>query len=246
MAKKRHFPKIKGVFITGTDTGVGKTLVAGMIAGRLHELGYRVGVFKPIATGCRITREGLVNEDAEFLAHCAHTELPLEIINPVRYRDPLSPNVAAEREQRDIDWAAIELAFKNVADASDVVIVEGVGGVMVPLEKRYWVLDLMQDMALPAMVVARSRLGTINHTLLTVEACRSRDLTVKGVTINGYRTDSAELAEESNPRVITEVGRVRVISVIPYDKMSCVESGRLGDDIRQAGKLVRWDEELGL
>jgi dethiobiotin synthetase len=115
---------------------------------------------------------------------------------------------------------------------------------MVPLEDKYLVLDLMEDMALPVLVVARSGLGTINHTLLTINACRSRDLQVVGVIMNGYQADKATLAEETNPRVIAELGQVNILTVIPYDKESSVEKGRLGDDAYAATGLVNWVELL--
>ena len=127
---------------------------------------------------------------------------------------------------------------------SDIVIVEGIGGVMVPLAKDTLVIDLMVEMKLPVLIVARSRLGTLNHTLLTVEMCRMRGLKVAGVVLNGYRSDSADLAEESNARIITEVGKIEVAAVIPYDKETCVERGKLGAEVRSAAALIRWEEKL--
>lgn len=245
MGKKRRFERVKGLFVTGTDTGIGKTLVAGAIARQLKAKGMRVGVFKPIATGCRLSREGLVSADAEFLAHCVDSPLSLEQINPIRYMEELAPAVAAERSGREIDWQRLELAYSNVIGVSDVVIVEGIGGVMVPISRDYWVIDLMADMMLPVVIVAGSRLGTINHTLLTVEACRSKKLKIAGIVINGYHADEADLAQETNARVITETSGVEVLTVIPYDKNSCVEKGKLSDEVFSAAGLVRWEERVG-
>ena len=242
MEKKRQFTQARGLFVTGTDTGVGKTLVAGAIAGLLSNAGRDVGVFKPISTGCRRQREGLVNADAEFLAHCSNSPFSLELINPIRYRDPLAPMVAAERAERPIEWDQLELAYKNVVEGSELVIVEGIGGVMVPIEKDYLVIDLMADMGLPVLIVAASRLGTINHTLLTIEMCRIRGIKLAGIVINGYQAEQAHLAEESNARVISEVGGVRILNVIPYDKSSCVEKGQLGGDVQAAVELFGWQE----
>ena len=242
MSRKSGFKRARGVFITGTDTGVGKTVVAGAIARCLLASGARVGVFKPIATGCRRRREGLVSIDAEFLAHCSDSPFSLEQINPIRYAEPLAPSVAAERGNKQVDFGEMELAYSNVVDGSDIVVVEGIGGVMVPIIGAYLVLDLMVDMALPVVIVAPSGLGAINHTLLTVRACRERGLEVLGVVLNKYRPEEASLAEETNPRVIAELGRVKILSLIPYDQSTCIEKGRLGGDITAVVALVDWGD----
>src|SRR3954452_9825000 len=122
---------IPGLFITGTDTGVGKTVVAGAIADWFRRRHRRVGVLKPIATGCEHRREGLVSEDAEFLAHCADARFPLDVICPVRYAEPLAPSVAAERARQPVDWDAVQRSLRSIEAGSDVMIVEGVGGVRV-------------------------------------------------------------------------------------------------------------------
>src|SRR5688572_20209790 len=175
---------LPGLFITGTDTGDGKTLVAGAIADWFRRRHKRVGVLKPIATGCVHRREGLVSEDAEFLAHCAEARFPLDVICPVRYAEPLAPSVAAERAKRPVDWDAIRRSLRIIEAGSDVMIVEGVGGVMVPLDASHTVIDLARWLRLPAVVVARPNLGTINHTLLTVKALRDAGVVVAGVVIN--------------------------------------------------------------
>ena len=246
MENRVNFTRAKGVFVTGTDTGIGKTVVAGAIAHCLSLEGRRVGVFKPIATGCRRSREGLVSEDAEFLAHYSNCDNPLEQINPERYLEPLAPVVAAERANREIDWRNVQLGYENIVKANDVVVVEGIGGLMVPIRQDYLVLDLMQDMALPVIVVASSRLGMINHTLLTINTCRNNNLSVIGVVINNYNTDQATIAEETNPRIIAEVGNIRILTVIPYDKSTCVEKGVLGSQVLGAARLCNWADHLGV
>src|SRR3954471_2351675 len=127
-------PTIPGLFITGTDTGVGKTLVAGAIADWFRRRHQCVGVLKPVATGCVHRREGLVSEDAEFLAHCADSRFPLDVICPQRYSEPLAPAVAAERATQPLDWDAVQRSIRMIERGSDVLIVEGVGGAMVPLD----------------------------------------------------------------------------------------------------------------
>ena len=244
MARKLNFARARGLFVTSTDTGVGKTLTAGAIARQLVTGGLRVGVFKPIATGCRRDREGLVSADAEFLAHCSKSECTLEQINPVRYAEPLAPLVAAERCGRAVDWGQMVRSYGEVCAGADVVIAEGIGGVLVPIERDYMVADLMAEMGLAALVVARSGLGTLNHTLLTLESCRARGIRIAGVVINEYQADDGDLAEESNPRVLAEVGKVEVLSVIPYDGHSSVEKGQLGAGVLGAVKLVNWAEQI--
>ena len=113
-----------------------------------------------------------------------------------------------------------------------------------PISQDYLVLDLMQDMALPVIIVASSRLGTINHTLLTVSACRNNNLYVVGVVINNYKTDQATIAEETNPRIIAETGHVSVLTVIPYDKSTCVEKGVLGPQVLGAARLFNWADHV--
>src|SRR5215210_3177510 len=125
---------IPGLFVTGTDTGVGKTLVAGAIADWLRRRGRRVGVLKPVATGCVHRREGLVSEDAEFLAHCADARFPLDVICPQRFAEPLAPTVASHRAGKPLEWDDIARSLLMISAGSDVMIVEGVGGVMVPLD----------------------------------------------------------------------------------------------------------------
>src|SRR5580692_353062 len=133
---------IPGLFITGTDTGVGKTLVAAAIADWFRRHNHRVAVSKPIATACVRMREGLVSEDAEFLAHHADAKFPLNTICPQRYAEPLAPAIAAERAKQPVEWNAIDSSIQTMSAQSDVLIVEGVGGVMVPIARKILVLDM--------------------------------------------------------------------------------------------------------
>ncbi|MCF7957345.1 MAG: dethiobiotin synthase [Phycisphaerae bacterium] len=246
MKKKERLRKVqgRGLFVTGTDTNIGKTMVTGAISRVLYESGVSVGVFKPIASGCRLCREGLVSDDAQFLAHCANSPFSLEQINPIRYSPPLTPSVAAEITQKPIDWAALQLAWANMMRENELVLVEGVGGVMVPLEDDYMVLDMMCDMGLPVLIVSQNKLGTINQTLLTIEACRSRGLEIIGIVFNAYQADGADKAQESNARVIEALSQVKVLTVIPYEKESCVEKGVLAADVQAAAALVNWDDYI--
>ena len=229
---------IPGLFVTGTDTGVGKTVVAGGIADWFRRQGTRVAVLKPIATGCEWRREGLVSADAEFLAHCADSPHPLDLISPQRYAEPLAPAVAAERAGQPVDWGAVQRSLDLMTRDSDVIIVEGVGGVMVPLDDRYTVLDMARWLGLPSVVVAKPGLGTINHTLLTVEALRPAGR-VAGVVINRYPAENASVAEETNPRVIGRWGRVPVLCVVPEEPLPDGVTD-LPSGIRAALEPVDW------
>jgi dethiobiotin synthetase len=229
---------LPGLFIIGTDTGVGKTLVAGAIADWFRRRQRRVGVLKPIATGCVHRREGLVSEDAEFLAHCAEARFPLDVVCPQRYAEPLAPAIAAERAGQPVDWEAVNRSLRMMIAGSDVMIVEGVGGALVPLDANTTVLELAQCLTLPAVVVARPNLGTINHTLLTVRTLREAGVHVAGVVVNRYTTDGAGVAEETNPRAIEKWGKVPVLCIVPDERL---EEGRLPKGIVAAVETVDWD-----
>src|SRR5947207_7847116 len=123
---------IPGLLVTGTDTGIGKTVISGAIARRLRLSGKRVAVCKPCGSGCVLRREGLVSEDAEFLAHCADARHPLDLICPQRYAEPLAPAIAAQRSGRPLDWDSIDRSIRLMSRDSDVMIVEGIGGILVP------------------------------------------------------------------------------------------------------------------
>jgi dethiobiotin synthetase len=234
-------PAAKGVFITGTDTEVGKTVIAGAAAVLQRSRGLRVGVFKPIATGCRHDiRLGLVSSDAEFLAACAEVAYGLPMICPCCYATPAAPVVAARHEHRPIDFDAITRCYRYIADNSDFVIVEGIGGLLVPITHQYLVADLAREFDLPLVIVGRSGLGTINHTLLTLEAARARQLHVAGIVLNTYEPDGATLAEETAPEVIARAGKVPPPLMIPKDAQLDVQSGRVGSRILGAMKEARW------
>lgn len=231
-------PAIPGLLVTGTDTEIGKTVVAAAIASWFRGTGVRVGVFKPVASGCVKRREGLVSEDAEFLAHCAGTRQPLDVICPQRYAEPLAPAIAAERAKEPVDWDVVQNALSILEANNDVLIVEGVGGLRVPMDPKHTFLDVAKSLNLPAVVVARPGLGTINHTLLTVDALRSAGVEVAGVVINRYPAESASIAEESNPRAIEKWGRVPVLAICPNVTAGVVD--RLPEDIVAAIGTVDW------
>jgi len=230
----------QGIFITGTDTGVGKTLIAGALAAALKNRGFRVGVMKPIATGCIESPDGLLSEDVRFLADCiGAVEIPDEM-NRYRHREPVSPHLAAQLESKPIDLKQIQSDFETYRSKFDFVIVEGVGGLMVPLGPELTTRDLAKCLGIPLIIVSRPGLGTLNHTLLTLESARADDLEVLGVIISDYPADDAGLAEEDNPSAIEEHGNAPILAIIDHDPDVSVESCRLGSLAEQMEERLNW------
>ncbi len=229
MSLEFEIPRHDGLFITGTDTGVGKTLVAGAIARVLSQQQLRVGVFKPVATGCRREREGLISADTEFLAFCANCDYPLSVVTPITFATPAAPAACEQVERKTVDFEHIVNTYKYICDNTDVVIVEGIGGIRVPVSQGIDVGDLASGFKLPVVIVARPDLGTINHTLLTVDAVRAAGLNLAGVVISGYDLDCGDVAVETAPGIIAEYGNVDILATIPRDPESDVEKGLLGD-----------------
>ncbi len=200
----------QGIFITGTGTEIGKTVVAGGLAACLKASGTHVGVMKPISTGD--------TADAQFLKHVAQVDDELSLINPIYFRHPLAPSVAARIEDREINLSDIETAFAELQQKYDVVIVEGVGGIAVPIQDDFLVVHLISRLQLPILIVAQVGLGTLNHTLLTVAFARQFNLQIVGIVLNGLSAETAGIAEATNPVEIEKLTGVPVIGVLPYEK----------------------------
>ena len=203
----------KGIFITGTDTGVGKTIVSATLARLLADKGIKVGVMKPVTCGCSERDGRLVSDDAELLAWSAGIEVSQEIA-PYLLREPVAPSVAAEKERVKIEFSRILAAYHRLADEHDFVLVEGAGGLMVPLAGGLLVADLVKLLGLPLLVVARPDLGTVNHTLLTCFAARELGLVVKGTIISNYPLKPSA-AEASAPHLIDSLSGVPLLGRFP-------------------------------
>jgi dethiobiotin synthetase len=240
-----NLPSKSGLFITGTDTGAGKTLTAGAIARILTETGVKVGVFKPIATGCHRSWEGPVSHDTEFLSYCANSDLSLSTITPVGFLTQATPFVCATKEGKPIDFEHIARAYKEICEHSDIVIVEGIGGVRVPLTIEFDLLDLAVEFGLPVVIVARAKAGMINHTLMTIDCVRAAKLTIAGVVINGYNAAESTMVEEAAEGIISRCGVVDILSVVPFDETVDIEEPNPGEFIiptladRDWAKLAR-------
>ena len=207
---------MRGFLVTATDTGVGKTVVTGGIAAALARKGVDVGIMKPFATGARRVGRGLVSDDARFLQRAAGSEDSLDLINPVCLKPPLAPSLAAELEKKPIDLQAVWSAWRTLKGLHSTMIVEGVGGLLVPLLPRFTVARFAQRLKLPLLIVTRPTLGTINHTALTVHAARSHGLRVAGLIINHAARIRPGLAERLNPAALEAETRVPVLGIIPF------------------------------
>ena len=202
--------KVKGIFVTGTDTEIGKTVIAGGLAAKLKQTGANVGVMKPISTGDMT--------DAEYLKHAAQVDDPLDIINPVSLCHPLAPSVSANIEGKLVDMSQISKAYSILKQKYDYLIVEGVGGIAVPINDDKLVVDLIKYLGLPIIIVANAGLGTINHTMLTVEYARQHQITILGIVLNLFQSEKASLAELTNPIEIERVTQIPVLGVVPFDE----------------------------
>ena len=228
----------RGVFITGTDTEVGKTVVSAGIAGALKARDINVGVMKPVATGAMMTEEGLISGDVEFLLKSIGSDDPRKLINPVSIELPLAPLVACRLDGIQIDLNTITDAFQRLIRTKEFVVVEGIGGVWVPITEDYFVFDMIEDLGLPVVVVARAGLGTINHTLLTIKALQHREIPIKGFIINGINEKEATIAEKTNPKIIEEISSIPLLGILPFDPTIDVPSLETGDLIELTSRHV--------
>ncbi len=203
-------PSFSGCFVTGTDTGVGKTLVACALVRAFRREGLRVGVMKPIETG--VGHDGPA--DALALRAAAGVDDPIECICPQRFALPAAPTVAAAAEDRDVDLDAVRSAFATLAARYPMLVVEGAGGLLVPAAKGTCMGDLAAELRLPLLIVSRAVLGTINHTLLTLEAAARRDLPLAGVVIS-HGNGRLAAADEANLAALRRELGDRLVGEIP-------------------------------
>lgn len=201
---------MRGCFVTGTDTGAGKTVVAAAIVARLRARGEQVAAFKPVVTGTDEPLDPGWPADHELLGVAAG--VTPEEVAPFRFAPAVSPHLAAELAGRSIEPAALIDAVRRAAATTDVLVAEGVGGLLVPLADGYLVRDLARELGLPLVVAARPGLGTINHTLLTLEAARAVGLEVAGVVLTPWPAEPGAMLA-SNRTTIERLGRVEVATL---------------------------------
>ena len=217
----------KGIFITATDTGIGKTVIAAGLALALRGRGLKVGVMKPVATGC-FGDGRLVSSDAVYLFEAAENEYA-PLTSPVRFRNPVAPSIASVYEQKEVDLETIRKAYRDLQKHYDYIIVEGIGGLLVPIKKNFLVANLIREMSLPIVIVSNVSLGAINHTLLTVDSALMRGFSIKGIIFNRAPIVNYSLAELTNPRVIHELTGLPVLGTLPEIEHLDVERCKFGD-----------------
>ena len=200
----------RGFFVTGTGTGVGKTFVTAMLAEQARAAGQRVFAFKPIETGCRLVDGARVGDDQEVLAKAAGDWQRDELRHLYCFERPIAPLAAARLEGRTIDLHRIKAVFAQGCDRSDYVLVEGAGGWRVPITEHHDMSRLAKATDLPVLVVAMAGLGTINHSVLTVEAVRHDGCAIAGVVLSCRPEDDLEFARE-NAGEIARLGQVRAL-----------------------------------
>ena len=202
----------RGVFVTGTGTEVGKSVVSAVIANTLREGGERVAVFKPAVSGLDDGGEA----DHELLRRASGSDQAAAEIAPYRYGPPVSPHLAAELAGEEIDPGRLRRAAEAAGADADALVCEGVGGLMVPLTPDYLVRNFAADVGLPLVVVAAAGLGTINHTLLTVEAAWGAELEVSAVVLNRWPSEPGRM-EESNRETIAALSGLEVLTLPEID-----------------------------
>lgn len=205
---------MNGVFVTGTDTEVGKTYVSVLTAKWLRSRGIDVGVMKPVETGCVEIDGRLVAADAQALVAAAGVADEMSLVAPCCLRKPLAPLVAAELEGASVDVSMILECFRELSARHSFMIVEGAGGLLVPLTDECTILDLASQMELALLVVTASRLGAINHSLLTLEAAKAREVPVAGLVVN-FLTPESDEAQRTNAMTLGDLVSVPVLEM-PY------------------------------
>ena len=208
-------------FVTGTDTDVGKTCVSAAIAKHLHDNNVDVGVMKPFASGYKTTTDS-VSSDVEILIKYSGAKDPIDLVNPYYFEIPTSPYDACKQLNLEIDISNVIESYKKLTSIHDVVIVEGIGGIMTPISKNYFVSDLISDLQLESIIVTGSKIGTVNHLMLTYEHALQKKLKLKGLLVNQNVSDGYELSNLKH-QIFGLTGN-KVFGAIPFQKSFNIDS----------------------
>jgi len=200
------------IFITGTDTDVGKTVVTTGMAAAVKSLGYSVGVFKPVQSGAIEINGDLISPDLEFVK-----SVDSEILTKASYvfKEPVAPSLAADLAGVEIDLDKIKDDFNELKNKCDIVIVEGAGGLSAPVKNNFLMSDLAKMLDLPLLIVARPDLGTINHTLLTTESAKNKNIKILGIIISGYPLETEDTAIKNAPGMIEQLSGEIILGLLP-------------------------------
>lgn len=222
----KKISRTAGLFITGTDTGVGKTLVACGLAWLLRRRRINVGIMKPFATGSQIYSQNFKSQDTELLATAANVKDMDDDLNPVFFPIAASPLMASMITKNRISFKSVLYAFQRIRRRHEFVVVEGIGGIMVPLTNSYLLADFVKSIGLQLIVVSRPNLGSVNHTLLTVTACEKYGLDIIGIIINRMPS-KPDIVESMTPELIRKLTGIPIIAVIPeQDSPNSETTGR--------------------
>ena len=176
---------MKSIFITGTDTDIGKTYITAGLAVTLRKMGVDIGVMKPFAAG-NAQKNGFKSEDVEILSKAAQVNDSENLVNPQFFPIPASPYTAWKKLKIKPKIPTILKSFKKLSNLHEMLLIEGMGGVMTPILKDYYITNLIKEMNIPTIIVTRSKVGTVNHTIMTVKFCEKFKIPIKGIIINNF------------------------------------------------------------
>lgn len=234
----------KAIFITGTGTGVGKTLVCAGLAAALKNRGIDIGVMKPLATGALRRKNRLISPDAAFLKKASGIEDDLSLINPYSSKFALAPEIAFRKEGRRISPAKIIDCFNSLLRKHQLLLIEGIGGLLVPICPDYLIVDLIRDLDVGLIIVSRNCLGTINHTLLTIRQAQDYGCDILGVVFNRISQDKNDISQKTNPEIVRKICKVDILGEIPYVRNISVVKDKFQELAEIINKNINLDSIL--
>jgi dethiobiotin synthetase len=204
---------MESLFITGTDTDVGKTYVTAGLAVTLRKMNVDIGIMKPFAAG-KAQKKGYKSEDVEILSKAAQICDPEILVNPQFFALAASPYTASRSLKVKVKKTTVLSSFNKLSKLHKILLVEGMGGIMTPILKNYYITDLIKEMNIPAVIVTRTRVGTVNHTIMTVKMCQKYKIPIKGIIINNFDSDGYSL--KMLKRDLPSLTGVPILGTIPY------------------------------
>jgi dethiobiotin synthetase len=204
---------LKSIFITGTDTDIGKTYITAGLAVTLRKMGVDIGVMKPFAAG-NAQKNGFKSEDVEILSKAAQVNDSENLVNPQFFPIPASPYTAWKKLKIKPKIPTILKSFKKLSNLHEMLLIEGMGGVMTPILKDYYITNLIKEMKIPTIIVTRSKVGTVNHTIMTVKFCEKFKIPIKGIIINNFDDDGYPINQLTKD--LETLTGVKVLGSIPF------------------------------